>query len=365
MGLWRLLGSPLGRTLVAIRENEQRASFAGYPTRRYKLVAFVISTVVTGFAGSLFVLQNRFASAEPTSIAFSGELLAIVVIGGMRSFLGPALGAVFYILFREYLSMWTANWLLWFGLLFVGFILFSPTGLIGVGTRLWSMAPASDEEAAMANRVPPAARKAMGRRVRPCRPSCARSRAPAVRPAARGLSRFGGLAAVSDVSFTVRSRTLHALIGPNGAGKTTAFNLISGMFPPSAGPSRLDGKPVSGLSPHRICQAGAARSFQITNLFPDLTVAENIRLASQARHAQRFNAWRPADAIEEINAETPRDHHLHGAGRDRAGFGRQPVLWRAAPGRHGHRAGVPAVDPAAGRAARRPRRGRTRAHRPR
>ena len=118
------------------------------------------------------------------------------------------------------------------------------------------------------------------------------------------VRRFGGLAAVSDVSFTVRSRTLHALIGPNGAGKTTVFNLISGMFPPSAGTVRLDGKPVSGLSPHRICQAGLARSFQITNLFPDLTVAENIRLASQARHAHRFNAWRPADAIEEINAET-------------------------------------------------------------
>ncbi|HYI71217.1 MAG TPA: branched-chain amino acid ABC transporter ATP-binding protein/permease [Skermanella sp.] len=302
-GLWQLLGSPLGRTLVAIRENEQRASFAGYPTRRYKLVAFVISTVVTGFAGALFVLQNRFASAEPTSIAFSGELLAIVVIGGMRSFLGPALGAVFYILFREYLSMWTANWLLWFGLLFVGFILFSPTGLIGVGARLWAMIrPPPTEEAAMANRV--SARRAEEATTVPA----------FLREVARSggatlicedlVKRFGGLAAVSDVSFTVKSRTLHALIGPNGAGKTTVFNLVSGMFPPSAGTVRLDGKPVSGLSPHRICQAGLARSFQITNLFPDLTVAENIRLASQARHAHRFNAWRRADAIEEINEDS-------------------------------------------------------------
>ena len=302
-GLWRLLGSPLGRTLVAIRENEQRASFAGYPTRRYKLVAFVISTVVTGFAGALFVLQNRFASAEPTSIAFSGELLAIVVIGGMRSFLGPALGAVFYILFREYLSMWTANWLLWFGLLFVGFILFSPTGLIGVGARLWAMIrPPPTEEAAMANRV--SARRAEEATTVPAFLREVARTGGATLICEGLVKRFGGLAAVSDVSFTVRSRTLHALIGPNGAGKTTVFNLVSGMFPPSAGTVRLDGKPVSGLSPHRICQAGLARSFQITNLFPDLTVAENIRLASQARHAHRFNAWRRADAIEEINAET-------------------------------------------------------------
>src|ERR671920_2099936 len=87
-------------------------------------------------AGCLFVFQHRFASADPTSIAFSGELLAMVVIGGMRSFLGPALGAVFFILFREFLGIYTENWLFWFGLVFVGFIVFSPTGLVGVGERL-------------------------------------------------------------------------------------------------------------------------------------------------------------------------------------------------------------------------------------
>ena len=71
-------------------------------------------------------------SADPISVAFSGELLAMVVIGGMRSFLGPALGALFFVIFRDYLSSISENWLLWFGLLFVGFILFSPTGLVGV-----------------------------------------------------------------------------------------------------------------------------------------------------------------------------------------------------------------------------------------
>src|SRR6187455_1073674 len=151
--LWRFHRSPVGHVLVAIRENEQRARFIGYPADRYKLFAFTISAAITGLAGVLSVFHHRFASAEPISVAFSGELLAMVVIGGMRSFLGPALGALFFILFREFLSIWTENWLLYFGLLFVGFIVFSPTGLVGVGGRL--LAPIRKREittAAMAGR---------------------------------------------------------------------------------------------------------------------------------------------------------------------------------------------------------------------
>src|SRR3954471_9590003 len=142
--LWRFHRSAVGHVLVAIRENEQRARFVGYPADRYKLFAFTASAAITALAGTLSVFHHRFASAEPISVQFSGELLAMVVIGGgllffcpaLRSFLGPALGALFFILFREFLSIWTANWLLFFGLLFVGFIVFSPTGLVGVAERL-------------------------------------------------------------------------------------------------------------------------------------------------------------------------------------------------------------------------------------
>ena len=125
--------SPLGTVLVAIRENEQRARFQGYATNGYKLRAFLISATVTGLAGVLFAFHHRFVSADPLDISFSGELLAMVVIGGMHSFLGPALGALFYMLFREFLSIWTPDWLLYFGLLFVVFVIFSPEGLVGVG----------------------------------------------------------------------------------------------------------------------------------------------------------------------------------------------------------------------------------------
>ena len=114
--LLRLVRSPFGHVLMAIRENQLRATFQGYPVERYKLGVFVISAVVTGFAGGLIGFQNYLVSAEAVSVPFSGELLAIVVIGGMRSMLGPAIGALFFILFRELFSIWTPNWLLWFGL---------------------------------------------------------------------------------------------------------------------------------------------------------------------------------------------------------------------------------------------------------
>ena len=151
--LQRFHRSAVGSVLVAVRENEVRARFVGYDTDRYKLIAFTISATLTGFAGVLSAFHHRFTSADPIAIQFSGELLAMVVIGGMRSFMGPALGALFFMLFREYLSLYTSSWLLFFGLLFVGFIVFSPSGLIGVAERI--MAPFRKKEetdAAMAAR---------------------------------------------------------------------------------------------------------------------------------------------------------------------------------------------------------------------
>ena len=95
--------------LVAIRENQLRATFQGYPVERYKLAVFVLSAVVTGLAGALLGFQTYLVSAEAVSVPFSGELLAMVVIGGMHHILGPALGALFFILFRELFSIWTAE----------------------------------------------------------------------------------------------------------------------------------------------------------------------------------------------------------------------------------------------------------------
>ncbi len=296
--LWRFHRSPVGHVLVAIRENEQRARFIGYPTNRYKLLAFVISATITGLAGVLLLFNNRMTSADPISVAFSGELLAMVVIGGMRSFLGPALGALFFVIFRDYLSSVSENWLLYFGLLFVGFVLFSPSGLIGAAQRLVSPFRAKAiEEAAMAGRVVADHPLHAGFR------SAAAGDGPLL--VAKGLSKhFGGIRAVENFDLAVRDKTLHALIGPNGAGKTTAFNLVSGMYAPDGGEILLAGRSVAGLAPDAICRAGVGRSFQITNLFPALPVEENIRLAVQARHAKRFATWPAARAIAAIERET-------------------------------------------------------------
>jgi branched-chain amino acid transport system ATP-binding protein len=117
-----------------------------------------------------------------------------------------------------------------------------------------------------------------------------------VEPALRldGVSRaFGGLQAVDAVTLTVQPGERRALIGPNGAGKTTLFNLISGAMPVSAGRIRLFGRDVTGAPAHRRAALGLARTFQITNLFPDLTVLENCLLAVQAHSPVRFSMLRP------------------------------------------------------------------------
>ncbi len=297
--LWRFHRSPVGSVLIAVRENEQRARFIGYATDRYKLLAFSASATVTAIAGTLSVFNHRFASADPLSVQFSGELLAMVVIGGMRSFLGPALGALFFILFREFLSIWTPHWLLLFGLLFMGFIVFSPTGLVGVAERLIAPWRARViEAAAMAAREIAAGLPL---------PTTLLRESGGTGPVlvARGLFKsFGGIRAVHGIDLDVRDRTLHALIGPNGAGKTTAFNLLSGLYPPDEGSILLDGRSIAGLKPEDITRAGIGRSFQITNLFGGLSVEENVRLAVQARHRERFAVWTGAAALADVNSET-------------------------------------------------------------
>jgi ABC-type branched-subunit amino acid transport system ATPase component/ABC-type branched-subunit amino acid transport system permease subunit len=296
--LWRFHRSPLGSVLVAIRENEQRARFVGYPVNRYKLAAFTASAGLTGLAGVLLLFNNRMTSADPISVAFSGELLAMVIIGGMRSFLGPALGALFFVIFRDSLSRVTEDWLLCFGLLFVAFVVFSPEGLVGLYQRLtqrWRKEPVLD--AAMAQRQ--AGEVTLPEYLRP-----AQHFDGAILEVQTISKSFGGIHAVRGASFRVRDRTLHALIGPNGAGKTTAFNLISGMFRPDSGSVVLAGKTIAGFAPERITAAGVGRSFQITNLFPTLTVRENVRLAVQARDRRRFWFWIDATRMADVDAKT-------------------------------------------------------------
>jgi branched-chain amino acid transport system ATP-binding protein len=102
--------------------------------------------------------------------------------------------------------------------------------------------------------------------------------------------RFGGFTALADVTVDFFSDRLTSIIGPNGAGKSTFFNVLSGAFPPSEGRVEFEGEDITGLEPSRFAHIGIAKSFQITNLFPQLSVFENVRVAAQALRAP-YNAW--------------------------------------------------------------------------
>jgi branched-chain amino acid transport system ATP-binding protein len=114
---------------------------------------------------------------------------------------------------------------------------------------------------------------------------------------------FGATPIVRGVSLDIGRGERHAIIGPNGAGKSTLFNLISGRFAPTSGTIRLHGEDIAGFAPHRINRRGLARSFQVTNIFPRLTVFENLRCSVLWSLGYRYNLWRRVDKLTDANAQ--------------------------------------------------------------
>lgn len=133
----------------------------------------------------------------------------------------------------------------------------------------------------------------------------------------RIVQRFGGLAAVAGVSFTMRVGERLAIIGPNGAGKTTLFRLIAGEMRPSAGHVHLFGRDVTGLPAHTRARLGLARTFQVSNLFGGLTVEENLRLAAQASSPSRWRFWEPIRNDDEVGKRVRAVLEQSGLGRHR------------------------------------------------
>lgn len=120
----------------------------------------------------------------------------------------------------------------------------------------------------------------------------------------RGLTkRFGGLAAVQKVDLCVEAGTIHALIGPNGAGKTTCFNLLTKFEQPTDGQIFFKGVDITGLSPIAVARRGLVRSFQISAVFPQLNVLENVRIALQRRRGGSFDFWRSDRILDNFNDE--------------------------------------------------------------
>jgi branched-chain amino acid transport system permease protein len=130
MGL--ILRSPFGRSLLAIRENERRARFLGIPVERHIWLSFSISTCFAALAGAMYALLNNFADPMGMHYTLSGEFVIIVVMGGMRAFWGPLVGAIVFVVLEDTISSMTVNWMSFVGLIFILVVLFFPRGLLGV-----------------------------------------------------------------------------------------------------------------------------------------------------------------------------------------------------------------------------------------
>lgn len=124
--------------------------------------------------------------------------------------------------------------------------------------------------------------------------------------------RFGSLVALQDVSLRVEAGELRAVIGPNGAGKTTLFNLISGFFRPSAGKVRFDGSDITSLSAHERVVLGIARTFQITEIFPELSVYENVRISTEVSDGYRLRPWMRREETARVGEQVKKTLELTG-----------------------------------------------------
>lgn len=133
IGLWRLVNSPFGRTLQAIRQNETRVTFLGYGVWRFKAAVFTLSAAISGLAGALFAMAQMSAFPDVMSLHFSGYVVMMTLVGGgLVSFWGPVIGVFAFLLTRDIIGAFTTAWMFWFGLFFVLVVLFKPEGLAGL-----------------------------------------------------------------------------------------------------------------------------------------------------------------------------------------------------------------------------------------
>jgi branched-chain amino acid transport system permease protein len=257
--LRQIVRSPFGRMLTTIRDNAERAAFIGINVRAYELAAFVVAGGFAGFAGALFGIFNRGVFVDYVFWSKSAEVMIMTILGGMDYFWGPPVGALALVWLNQQITSYTEYWPLVLGILLVLLLYAFPGGIVGGSSRLFA-SPGAGWCIAMLD-------------VRKLRKS------------------FAGFVAIGGVSLTVDTCQIAAVIGPNGAGKSTLFNLITGHIRPDSGQVMLDGYDITGAAPHRICRIGIGRSFQRTNIFPRLSVFENVQAAFLAHRGRGPNFW--------------------------------------------------------------------------
>jgi branched-chain amino acid transport system permease protein len=301
----RIVRSPVGAVLSAIRDNPVRAAAVGHNIHAYKLSAFVIAAAYAGFAGGLLGVLQAFMPPDAFTFETSGQLVMQTAIGGTGTLFGPLLGAAVWLFLQDFLQAALglgAAWKLVLGLVFVLLVCFLRRGLIGGIVDLYRFAtlrrPIRVEPADTAAPVMTAEEEQDATEA-----EIAAEPAVAPMPAhhresdqfsgpileATGLTkRYGGLLANSNIDFKVNQGELRGIIGPNGAGKSTFFKMLTCEVAPTSGTIMFEGRDITGMSVTEVCQLGLTKSYQVNQLFTRLTVRENVTIAVLAASRGQF-----------------------------------------------------------------------------
>ena len=287
----RIVRSPVGAILTAIRENPLRAAAVGHNVQAYKLTAFVIAAAYAGFAGGLLGVLQGFMPPDAFMFDTSGQLIMQTAIGGRGTLFGPLVGAGVWLFLQDFLQATLklgAAWKLVLGLVFVLLVCFLRQGIIGGIKDLFALM--SGRVKAASEPVQEAAPVAAAA---PVAPMAARHAVPNDYQGpllqAKGLTkRYGGVLANEGIDFAVHQGELRGIIGPNGAGKTTFFKMLTCEVPPTSGSIIFEGRDITGMSIVDVCQLGLTKSYQVNQLFNKLTVSENLTIAALAQLRGKF-----------------------------------------------------------------------------
>ena len=287
----RIVRSPFGAVLSAIRDNPLRARAVGHAVGRYKLAAFVIAAAYAGFAGGLLGVLQGFMPPEAFTFDTSGQLVIQTAIGGVGTLFGPLLGAAVWLYLRDFLQQTLhleSAWMLVLGVVFVLLVCFLRRGLIGGIQDLKRRFLGARPPAAAPEEAPTHAPTTPVASVGPARRHETSFSGPILE--ARGLTKsFGGLVANRNIDFSVQRGELRAIIGPNGAGKSTFFKMLTCELPPSSGHVIFEGHDITGMNVDAVCQRGLTKTYQVNQLFSRMTVRENVVIAALAERRGRFS----------------------------------------------------------------------------
>ena len=287
----RIVRSPVGKVLSAIRDNPGRAAAVGHAVWRYKLTAFMIAAAYAGLAGGLLGVLQGFMPPDAFTFDTSGQLVMQTAIGGTGTLFGPLVGAVVWLFLRDFLQGALglgSTWKLVLGLIFVLLVCFLRRGLIGGLVDLYNLSfRRSVPEGKPSEELVPAAGRPVPAPLPLHRRVTDRPSGPILQ--ASGLTkRYGGLLANSDINFTVNHGELLGVIGPNGAGKSTFFKMLTCEVHPTSGKILFEGRDITGMSVTDVCQLGLTKSYQVNQLFTRLTVRENLTIAVLADLRGKF-----------------------------------------------------------------------------